>query len=506
MNHGLGSPTLFVYPPFSSYAYSLLQPLGRILRFNPFNAGEFLALLGSGICAFLWLQTAVSRSAALASAILYMLMPYHLAVDFYRRTALSECWAFVWMPLILYFATQVSLRKRFAIAAVAYALLILSHLVSVAIFSLIPLAATLTLSERGEKIPSALRVGAGMMLGVGLSSFYFLPALSHARYFPVNRLFGPGTSLPTSALITLDDLHPANSTGLFIVLVSLSMLTTVAFIIFCSLGTLSSHSHSKRQISFWLAVCIIPAGLMTSASRLVWTRFPELFYAIQFPWRLNMVLCLAALPVSALFFSEVPRFSRWLQITASGLILLVVLTWIVAYGKIWQRYLATDADLNRVASLKTSIHVSDDDGWFPSWSTPGLNETSALSASLGPQVRFAGVDGTTQVRRWKARHLEFQADSATGGWVVVKQFYYPEWTAATVDTTRPLALKATKPEGLIEIEVPPGHQEIRVDIPVSFVERLGRWVTAFSFFLLGILPWRSTLPASTSLSPLPQGG
>src|ERR1700690_2864490 len=30
INHGLGSPTFFVYPPFGSYVYALLQPVGRV--------------------------------------------------------------------------------------------------------------------------------------------------------------------------------------------------------------------------------------------------------------------------------------------------------------------------------------------------------------------------------------------------------------------------------------------------------------------------------------------
>jgi uncharacterized membrane protein len=166
MNRGLGSPTFFVFPPFPSYVYALLEPAGKILHFNAFNMGEFLALLGSGICASLWLSTMASQRVACAGAILYMLMPYHLAVDFYRRTALPECWAFVWMPLVLYFSARAMRRERVYLPglALAYAFLILSHLITVSIFSLIPLAAALTLSAPGQKVRSALRIAGGMVL------------------------------------------------------------------------------------------------------------------------------------------------------------------------------------------------------------------------------------------------------------------------------------------------------------------------------------------------------
>ena len=173
MNHGLGSPSFFVYPPFAAYVYTFLQPVGRLCHFDPFRAGQFLALFGSGLTAFLWMRTLVSRAVARASAVLYMLMPYHLAIDFYRRTALAECWAFVWMPLFFYFATRASQQRRASIVAMAvtYALLILSHPISAAIFCPIALAAVLTFSP-GKKIRSVCRVSLAM--GLGNSSFVLL--------------------------------------------------------------------------------------------------------------------------------------------------------------------------------------------------------------------------------------------------------------------------------------------------------------------------------------------
>jgi uncharacterized membrane protein len=142
MNHGLGSPTFFVFPPFPSYVYTLLEPLGRVCHFNAFQHGRISSP------AWLWdlcislAHTMASRRVAVVGAILYMLMPYHLTVDYYRRTALPECWAFVWMPLVLYFSARAMRQERIYLVGltVAYAFLILSHLISVLIFSFIWLA------------------------------------------------------------------------------------------------------------------------------------------------------------------------------------------------------------------------------------------------------------------------------------------------------------------------------------------------------------------------------
>ncbi len=491
MNHGLGSPSLFVYPPFASYVYTFLQPLGNILHFNPFNAGEFLALLGSGICAFLWVHTIVSRRVALASAVLYMLMPYHLAVDFYRRAALSECWALVWMPLVLYFTTQVMARKRPAALglAVAYALLILSHFVSVLIFSLIPLAFALALSARGDRIQSALRIAAGMALGAGLSSFYWLPALSQAKHFPVLNLLRPPSFVLVDNFIGIDGLTGIVSETGFIHWVLLSALSLIVFIVICSFVAFSEgRSGSRPRVIFWLVVCVLPIFLMSRASLRLWTlssrHFSSLLLrAVQYPWRFNIVLCLAALFIGALCLSEVSRLSKLGRTVAFGLVSLVVLTWLISYEQVWKSYKA-DVYVPDPKQL-----VNDDDGWFYSWAAPDLDQSSALGATAKPRARFVGVLGTSDVRLWKARHIEFETNSPTGGWVVINQFYYPGWTASVAGATLPLEIKAAMPEGLVEVDVPPGHQEIRVEIPVASAERAGRWISFASMPCL-ILVWR----------------
>jgi uncharacterized membrane protein len=142
MNSGLGSPALFVYAPLPYFAPALLRPLLRL----PVNASReglelgismWMAIALSGAAAYLWLRTMASRWAATAAAILYMAMPYHVVIDAYTRAAVAEMWPFVWMPLSLYFLSQI-LEDGFALAgaglAVSYALLILSHLMIALIF------------------------------------------------------------------------------------------------------------------------------------------------------------------------------------------------------------------------------------------------------------------------------------------------------------------------------------------------------------------------------------
>ncbi|MGB9203406.1 MAG: hypothetical protein WCB94_05455 [Terriglobales bacterium] len=188
---------------------------------------------------------------------------------------------------------------------------------------------------------------------------------------------------------------------------------------------------------------------------------PLLFATIQFPWRLNIVLCIAAIAIVTVFLSEAPRLPRWSQALSLVLVAMLIVPWFMAYGDIWKRYRMEAAYPAEAAPIVP--HVDDHDGWFSAWSPLGIDEKKAIDASTGPQVRFLTGEGTANVLLWKPRHIEFQANSATGGWVMIRQFYYPSWRAALVgpykaspDQTPDIDIRAAMPEGLLELRVPPG--------------------------------------------------
>ncbi len=375
--------------------------------------------------------------------------------------------------------------------ALAYAFLILSHLITVLIFSLIPLAAALTLSAQGQKVKSALRIAGGMFLGTGLSCFYLVPALSHARYFPASKLYP--WSFVQDNLIAIGTLLHA---GGFVHAISLTVLAMIALGGLCSVIVFAQGSKDSRtKVLFWLAVCVIPVFLMLRLSFPVWKMCPLLFAAIQFPWRLNIVLCLAVLAIITVFLSEAPRLPRWSQVLSLVLVVMLIVPWFLAYGDIWKRYRMEAAYPAEAVPLVP--HVDDHDGWFSAWSPPGIDENKAIDASTGPQVRFLTGEGTANVLLWKPRHIEFQANSATGGWVMIRQFYYPSWRAALVspskaspDQTLDIDIKAAMPEGLLELQVPPGRQQIQLEIPIGRAERVGYWISAIFAFLCAGAAWR----------------
>jgi uncharacterized membrane protein YfhO len=319
-----------------------------------------------------------------------------------------------------------------------------------------------------------------------------LPALLQAKHFPVMKLLQPPYFVLDENFISIVDLTHRSAMSGFSLWLSLAAVTMLVCIAICSFALLrNGRSDSRRVILFWLAVCIIPVFLMSSISQPVWNGVPPLSKAVQYPWRFNIVLCLAALFIAAHFLSEISRFSLPARILLLTSLSVIVLAWVVSYAQIWKRY--------RVDTYVPAPRqfVSDDDGWFDSWSAPGTDQASALKASSQPRVRFLAASGTLDVGLWKARQIEFQANSPAGGWVEINQFYYPGWRAS-VGAAPPLEIKTVLPEGLMAIDVPAGSQTIRVELPAVPGEHAGVWISIASILCFGFMAWRIKSDASSA--------
>jgi hypothetical protein len=322
-----------------------------------------------------------------------------------------------------------------------------------------------------------------MLLGTGLSCFYFLPALYHSRYFPVSRL-------PISLADNLLHFGGQALTGDgFMQTITSTVISTAAFIVLGGAVALWRGSRDRnKQTALWMAVSVAPILLMWHLSFPLWVRVPSLFHAVQFPWRINIVLCLAALPIAAALLSDLSWPLSFSPASSIALALLFAVIWLAKYGEVSKQY--------AIPYVPRADEFGEYDGWFKSFPPVGTNADSALEASTGPRVRFlVAGSGAANVLLWRPRHVEFETDGATGGSVMINQFYYPEWTAEDVGEARSLHITAALPQGLLEVQVPPGHQRVRLDIPVGIAERLGVWVSALCVMLCLVLVWKPKVRA-----------
>ena len=472
LNGGLGSPVMFVYAPLAYYVPVALRPLLRlqldgIRESREVAVSMWLALALSGLAAFLWLKSFVNQVAvATFGAVLYMAMPYHVGIDLYIRAAVAEVWAFVWMPLILYFSSEVvRTRARPALAklAIAYALLIFTHLLTTLIFTPVVLAFVF-LAKRGERGSALLHIVLALSLGAGLSAPYLGPALEHERYVSPFRLgqLRPTLSYENNFLTLWRGGAVAGEGGDLLWKFSWIALSAMAVAI---VAFAMSRNWSNRMCRFWIAVAAISTAMMFPASRFLWKAIPQLA-AIQFPYRFNTILAVATVALVAIAVDSIRSPLRAAQAALAAGIAAGIAVWIVTDIKMISK--SSPWQLSSAQPLASRPLVQDIllGGWSHATDPLFLRQKGVLQLSRQAMVQEATLKWVS-VERPTAREIRLTEDGAQG-WISVPLLFYHGWTA-TIETGEMLPMRAAS-TGLTEIEVPSGLHRIKLAMPWDWME------------------------------------
>ncbi|MBC7264528.1 MAG: hypothetical protein H5T64_09290 [Chloroflexi bacterium] len=467
--YGLGYPFFHYYASLPYYLAAVLKLFGW--GYIPaIQATQAVGFLGAALAMYilarqLWTHQILAALAALA----YTYAPFHLVNVYVRGDSLSEFYAFVFYPLILY--TLLCCQERPSAGAVgglalSYAGLVLSHNISALIFSpfaiLWGLYLILSAPKNRARVLAAMVVGA--VLGLGLSAWFWLPALLErgivhledmtTGYFHYEGHFRSLNLVQGSLLFDyrIDGEHTPFVLGLMQALATLfgGLAVTAAWL-------RSRHRDSRETLC--LITCIVSTWMITPLSRPFWQNIP-LLPLVQFPWRfLSVQACFAALLIAA-GMRTLPRSGS----VACVLALLLVLASLIGLRP--ERLLITEADVTPerlawyeyfTANIGTTIRRD----YLPTWVDPrpytsavllnqGLKSTPLVLAGSLDAVEPAEVSPTLE--RWRV------AAGAEGATIAFYTHYFPGWTA-TLDG-EPAEISPVPSSGYISLGVPAGSHEV----------------------------------------------
>ncbi|MCS6908963.1 MAG: 6-pyruvoyl-tetrahydropterin synthase-related protein, partial [Anaerolineales bacterium] len=197
MAQGYGFPFFNFYAPLSSYFVVLLHRLG--LEYPAALKVAFaLAIWLAGCAAFLSARTHWGERAGLVAGVAYLFAPY-LAYDVLFRANFAETLAFVWPPLILWALQKLAeagerMNRRlpsFLLLPFCYTALILTHNIFALIAS--PLFAGYLAMQAWQRRSWAVLIqgGLALALGIGLTTYFWLPALAERGLVHSDRLLVP---------------------------------------------------------------------------------------------------------------------------------------------------------------------------------------------------------------------------------------------------------------------------------------------------------------------------
>lgn len=508
LNNGVGSLAWWIYAPLPFYINALTgglfcsgcEPTVQVA------IGEWVMLLASGMTFFALARQYAGAWSALAGALFYMLAPYHFEIDLWRRQAIGEFAAYIWMPLVvLYFERAVRQHARaVAYGALAYAALVMSHLPAAVLFSLsLPLLA-LFHAVRGRSWLPLLLLAKIVVLGLALSSIYLLPALSiqaidiyshtgfHPWHYYANWFFLDGKAEPDAQFATrLGVIWLTN--------------TVAAVLLFVAAGGLGAGKR-KHELRWWLAACALVAFMVTPVSVPVWELLPFL-QQVQFPWRIMVVtdLALAMLGVLALDWLAV-SFSRGRAalVVVAGLMLFVVgvSDWrqFTNFTYFYDRWRTNERELD----LRALRIGTDTPEYMPMWVQIDQSELVRRVEGL-PRASLLSGSGSVEATQWDNRRLALQVRLSTESEVLVRQAYVPWWQARIEGDAagRSIATAPAPQTGLLTLRLPAGEYAVRITLLTPPIERVGQAVSAAA---LAVLLWLLMQGRGRSRDPLATGG
>ena len=474
-----GEPRFVFYPPIS---WTLGAVLGLVLPWTVTPiVYTWLALTAAGLGCYRLLREFAPTTTAVFIAALYIVNPYILFTA-YERTAYAELLAAAWLPLLLHGV----LRTRVTILGIALpmALLWLTNAPAAVIgcygLGFLTLVRLLLHGSEGDastQAQLATNTITGTALGIGLASFYIVPAAYQRRYVQIAMAMTDGMRITDNYLFhhTPDPDHDAVLHTASLIAVGLIAVTLMALLIAYRQGHRDPITR-KTLISVGTFVLVIGL-LLTPLSGPVWRHAPELAF-LQFPWR--FVAILTPLLAVALVLALHGVALRPARIIPAGLILAGLLTF-TSYRAFHQECDEEDTVAARLSLFHTPAGSDPTDEYTPltadndslSKTNPpfwlALDPTAAAPANVPAGPLHGSLDLTSPIPQTLILNLRD----------------YPAWRVSInqqVVTTR-----IYRADGLIAVPLPAGHAHLEITSVRSRDQEAG-WDLSLASLLVLTIP------------------
>jgi len=456
--HGLGVPIFNYFYPLSYYLGEIIHLLGGSFAFSIraiFIGGYFLGFA----LAFLFLKNFFAKLPSFLGALFYVFSPY-IFLDIYVRGNLPEFLALMILPGVFWGYTLI-LKERnknvftfsVGIASILFSLLIMAHNIVALLgagWLVLFLLFSFLFSVEKQRIRKVLKVIFSLLLGLGLSAFFWLPAIGETKYTYLSqeKVFHWWNHFPTikqliyspweygSSLIGSQDLM---SFQIGIPHLFLALMGAILIFIYAFEKKIGILKHKKGLPFFSIFSSLFLVFLMNHRSSFIWRVFPPLA-RVQFPWRLLGFLNFSLISTITFLFGEIfkIRKNHWHNIIGLGAILI---TFVFYYS------------YPRIKNETTEAYILSSNEARET--TTNANEI----LPIGAQKDYWNIETANTI---ECSNFNCQADlkGDKEEEIVFRKFYFPSWQGK-IDGQL-ISIYSQKETGLIALRVPPGQHYIEV--------------------------------------------
>ncbi len=473
LNWGYGHPILMFLYPLPSYVASLFHFLGFSL-IDSVKIVFGLGFIASGIAMYVWLKEFLKTKSAFVGAILYMFAPYRF-VDLYVRGAIGEHVAFVFPPLVLYFLLKIAKKIKFVYVvggSLSLAGLILSHnAITLMFLPLIFLYFIYLFWKVKSKKDYILHTTYYILLGLGLSAFFWVPAFFEGKY--TLRDIVTGGEYSSRFVSNFKDFIYGQwvygGTGVFSVQVGIIHW----LLAFASLPIVFILYKKKNRLWMlclgFLIIFTFTLFLMLPYSKVIWENITTL-QKFQFPWRFLSITVFATSVLGAVVISVIPKKFKVLAIC---FLVIAVLFFNKDY---WQ---AKDY-LVRPESFFTGVYygTTDTGESAPIWSVRFMEKR--------PKEHIEGISGKASIKEVGRRstvHV-YEIDAKEKSRILENTLYFPGWNVFVDGRKVDIEFQDPSYRGLMTFFVEEGRHNVEVKFEETKLRLFANIISTFTLVII----------------------
>ncbi|MYN29088.1 hypothetical protein [Duganella levis] len=495
---GMGAPTFYFYPPFSTFFSVLVDLLflGKLPPDRVIGISAFFMSVLSAAAFFVWARNYTDKKIAILVSTFYAVAPYHLLCNFYTRAAIAEYAAYIWIPLIFCGILKVltsDKKKWVLILALSVAGIFLTHLLTAMLVGPIAFVYSLLVAFSENKVSKLdpkkiFLLVFSSAIGIGMSALYFVPALSLFDQIDSSMLFQ--VAIEQTALFS--EFSLANFAKFEMVL-SLIVIIYLSFSIYCLIECKMSSARITKASGyfavFWLLVAALATAAMAGKMMFLFQE-PSPLRKIQFLWRILSVVEFSAITLFLVVISNLQSSAARSRIVLLGVLIFASFFLLQNFSsyKFIKKEKNDRTELFGKEMVKYRLSPTE---YFPAGTTLS-SEPGAIAHRLGAHLETAFIgqveSGDAKIitaTRSGAKFL-IKVDAREKSIVSIHQFYFPGWNAVDEKNTVLPVLPVTA-DKLVGFEVLPGVHQISIERTTTNAEAKGNWISIISFTLFILL-------------------
>jgi hypothetical protein len=477
LNNGYGYPLFLFNYPLPAMVGEIFHKAGLGYA-DSVKAVLFFFTILSVLGMYLFLNSLLeNKLSAFLGTIFYLYAPIRF-LNVYVSAAVGSALALGILPFVFYFLVEIKKGKKWAIlgGGLSFALLILAHNVTALIFA--PVLALFGLLLGGRRYLKQVLVMA--FLGLGLSAWFWLPALAEKQYTRFDQIYSQFYQDQFPTLLQLVHSpwgyglsHPQNPES-GDMSYQLGLIHIMVGIVFSLWFMVHGRKSKEKGLGYFvLGILIISVFLMLRVSLPFWENVP-LLSLIQFPLRFSALFVFSASVATAILIKYLPGR----RLIFVSLLILVL----YANRNHWHINEVFNPGEKYYLNLKTTSTSYGEH--LPKW---GRNMDNPSPGKL----EFIKGEGDIKILQDKSDQVLAMISATQSGVLRLNQTYFPGWEIEVNGKSVEFDyLKEGELYGLPVFDIPAGITQVKAEFGDTPLRQLADLVGLFSLITLLVLNFK----------------